>query len=67
MIKKLTTFQIITIVSFVIFLVWEKNIQDYLSANGLENTGETRVDLLIILPILGVMMGISIWQFFKRL
>lgn len=67
MIKKLTTFQIITIITFVIFLIWEKNIQDHLKVNGLENTGETRVDLLVILPILGVMVGISIWQFFKRL
>lgn len=67
MIKKLTTFQIITIITFVIFLIWEKNIQEYLTANKLENTGETRVDLLVILPVLGVMMGISIWQFFKKL
>lgn len=67
MIKKLTIFQIITIITFVIFLIWEKNIQEYLTANKLENTGETRVDLLVILPVLGVMMGISIWQFFKKL
>lgn len=67
MIKKLTTFQIITIITFVVFLIWEKNIQEYLTANKLENTGETRVDLLVILPVLGVMMGISIWQFFKKL
>lgn len=67
MIKKLTIFQIITIITFVIVLIWEKNIQEYLTANKLENTGETRVDLLVILPVLGVMMGISIWQFFKKL
>lgn len=67
MIRKLTTFQIVTIITFVIFLIWEKNIQDYLKVHDLENTAETRVDLLVILPVLGVMVGISIWQFFKKL
>jgi len=67
MTKKLTVFQIITVIIFVLYLVWEINMQQQLTARGLENTGETRVDLLVILPVLGVLFMVSIWQYFKNM
>ena len=64
--KKLTSLQLVTLILGVCYLVWEKNMQDYLAVNGLSNTTDTRVDLFVIVPILGVLIGIAVLQYFKK-
>ncbi len=64
--QKVTLFQIITIAMIVMYLIWERNIQIYLSEHGLENTYDTRKDLVVIIPILLIMIIISLKQRFKK-
>ncbi|MFC4634831.1 hypothetical protein ACFO3O_12990 [Dokdonia ponticola] len=66
--RKLSTLQILTIAFFVMCLIWERNIQLYLSEHGLENTLQTRKDLWVSLPILalGLFFSIRQWKRNKR-
>lgn len=62
--RKLSIVQILTIAFFVMCLIWERNIQLYLSENGLENTLQTRKDLWVSVPILliGILISIRQWK-----
>ncbi|WP_157496168.1 hypothetical protein [Dokdonia donghaensis] len=51
---------------FTLYLVWEYNMQQFISVNGLSNSFETRLDLLLLVPLLLVLVSISIWQFVKK-
>ncbi|WP_021778234.1 hypothetical protein [Dokdonia sp. MED134] len=64
--KKLTAVQICTLIVFTLYLVWEYNMQEFISVNGLSNSFETRLDLLLLVPLLLVLVSISIWQFVKK-
>ncbi len=64
--RKLSTLQLITIAFVILFLVWERNIQIYLTEHLLENNLETRKDLFVSLPILIVLIVVSIRQWKKR-
>jgi len=62
--RKLSSVQILTIVFLIMCLIWERNIQMYLSEHGLENTLQTRKDLWVSVPILliGVVFSIRQWK-----
>ncbi len=62
--RKLSIVQILTIAFFVMCLIWERNIQQYLSEHGLENTLETRKDLWVSVPVLliGIVLSIRQWK-----
>jgi len=64
--RKLSIIQILTIAFFVICLIWERNIQLYLSEHGLENTLQTRKDLWVSVPILLIAVVLSIRQWKKN-
>ncbi len=57
--------QITTIILIVIYGIWEKNVQQYLSTHP-EDSTLNRIDLWFILPILALLIGISAWKFFKK-
>ncbi len=63
---KFTTAQICTIVLVVFYIIWEYNIQVYLTHEHLDYGVEVRYDLIFILPILVVMIAVSVWQYFKK-
>ncbi|TVZ24137.1 hypothetical protein JM84_3097 [Dokdonia sp. Hel_I_63] len=63
---KFTTAQICTIVLVVFYIIWEYNIQVYLTDEHLDYGVEVRYDLIFILPILVVMIAVSVWQYFKK-
>ena len=63
---KLTTAQICTLVLVVFYIIWEYNIQVYLVDENLDYGVEVRYDLILIIPLLVVMIGISAWQYFKK-
>lgn len=60
--QKVSNVQILTIAFFVMCLIWERNVQLYLSEHGLENTLQTRKDLFVSIPILVVGIIFSIRQ-----
>lgn len=62
--RKLSIVQILTIAFFVMCLIWERNIQQYLSEHGLKNTLETRKDLWVSVPVLliGIVLSIRQWK-----
>lgn len=60
--QKVSSVQILTIAFFVMCLIWERNVQLYLSEHGLENTLQTRKDLFVSIPILVVGIIFSIRQ-----
>ncbi len=63
---KFTTAQICTIVLVFFYIVWEYNIQVYLIDENLDYGVEVRYDLIFIIPLLLVMIGVSLWQYFKK-
>ncbi|GGG36621.1 hypothetical protein GCM10011344_41820 [Dokdonia pacifica] len=64
--RKLSTLQIVTIAFIVLFLIWERNIQLYLSEHDLQNSLQTRKDLFVSLPILLVLIVASVRQWKKN-
>lgn len=61
---KLTVIQIITIVALLAYLIWEIAVNQW--AKGLpESDPVIRVDYLIIIPVLGILILISIIQFIR--
>ena len=66
--KKITVFQIITILAIIVYLFYEL----YFVRNWIKTQPESgggaiiRVDLVLFLPILAILIGISIYQFFKK-
>jgi hypothetical protein len=64
--KKITVLQIITLLAIIAFLVYEL----YFVRNWIKTQPESgaiiRVDLVLFLPILAILTGISIYQFFKK-
>ena len=63
---KSTTAQICTIILVFFYIVWEYNIQVYLIDENLDYGVEVRYDLIFIIPLLLVMIGVSLWQYFKK-
>ena len=64
--RKLSTLQIVAIAFIVLFLIWERNIQLYLSEHDLQNSLQTRKDLFVSLPILLVLIVASVRQWKKN-
>ena len=63
--NRLTPIQIITIALIVVYLIWEKNVQQWIADHPEDSDLALRADLMVILPILAVFIGISIWQYFQ--
>jgi len=63
--RNISAIQITTFILIVIYILWEKNVQQHLSSN-LEDADLSRIDLWFIFPVLVIMIAISIWQFFKK-
>ena len=61
--KKITKTQILTIVSLILYFVWELNVITWAKT---ESGPIIRIDLIYILPVLIVLIVISLIQFFKR-
>ena len=64
--KKFTVLQIVTSIFIILYVVWEWNMQIYLVDHSLDYAIETRYDLMFILPSLVLLIGISLWQYFKE-
>ena len=64
--RKLSTLQIVAIAFIVLFLIWDRNIQLYLSEHDLQNSLQTRKDLFVSLPILLVLIVASVRQWKKN-
>lgn len=64
--QKITMVQVLTIAFIVLYIVWERNLQLYLSENNLENTYASRRDLTVIIPVLLTLIFISVRQWLKR-
>ena len=60
--RKITGVQIITIVLVVLYIVWEKNVQEHMTTNNIEMTYENRKDLTVIIPVLLLMISLSIFH-----
>ncbi len=61
----ISAIQITTIVLIVIYFIWEKNVQQHFRTHP-EDADLSRIDLWFIVPVLVILIGISIWQFFKK-
>lgn len=63
---KITLVQVLTIVFIVLYIVWERNLQLYMTENAIENSYESRRDLTVIVPVLLTLIFISVRQWRKR-
>lgn len=61
--KKITKIQKLTIALFLLYIVWELYVQEWMKT---EPTVPIRVDLMIIGPVLILMTILSIIQYFKK-
>ena len=61
---KLTVIQIITIVALLAYLIWEIAVNQW-AKNLPESDPVIRADYLIIIPVLGILILISIIQFIR--
>ena len=63
--RSISSIQITTFILIVIYILWEKNVQQHFKTHP-EDADFNRIDLWLILPMLAIMIAISIWQFFKK-
>ena len=61
--KKISKIQILTGILLVLYIIWEKNMQQYIANHASEVL--PRYDLYIILPLLVILILVSVWQFIK--
>lgn len=64
--KKITNIQLLTILSFVAYIVYEFYFVKNWAASQEPNGAIIRIDLIIIYLVLAILSGISIYQLIKR-
>lgn len=63
---KITLVQVLTIIFIILYIVWERNLQLYMTEHAIENSYESRRDLTVIVPVLLTLIFISVRQWRKR-
>ena len=63
--RKLTTIQIVTLIAIVAYILWEKNMREYMQTYPDIKVFKRR-DLYVIIPVLVILIAISIFQFVKQ-